>query len=130
MGTPEPTGIRDLRLDVANLYKEENFTDLRVASIRRLTPVLPDGSVDSTRETRSVVQTNVMTPAGPVPLECPIEAKTLPEAIEKLPEALQEGVAQFMEEVKEMQRRAASRIVVPTPGGTLGGSGGPNIQLP
>ena len=33
-----------------NLYKEETFTDQSVGSIRQLTPVKADGSIDSSRD--------------------------------------------------------------------------------
>ncbi len=41
--------LDDLKVDAANLYKEEVFSDLRVATIRRLTPVRADGSTDESR---------------------------------------------------------------------------------
>ena len=41
--------LGDIAVDQNNLYREETFTDLKVASIRRLTPIKPDGSDDFTR---------------------------------------------------------------------------------
>ena len=38
----------DFSVDRSNLYKEESFTDLKIANIRRLIPVKPDGSEDKT----------------------------------------------------------------------------------
>ena len=39
----------DLTLDRDNLYLEETITDLRVGSLRRLTPI-NDGTSDTSRE--------------------------------------------------------------------------------
>ena len=46
----EQSNAVDFRIDRSNLYREESFTDLKVGSIRRLTPVKPDGSEDKTRK--------------------------------------------------------------------------------
>ena len=40
----------DFTVNRNNLYREESFTDVRVAAIRRLTPVNPDGSEDDSRD--------------------------------------------------------------------------------
>lgn len=105
--------IGEMRVDVSNLYQEEVFTDQRVASIRRLNPVKPDGSPDGSRDAMFIGQTNVMSAAGPLPIDCPIEAKTLEEAMQKFPEAVQQAVDRLIEHAEERQRDQSSRIVVP-----------------
>jgi hypothetical protein len=120
LSSDEPQNIAEIQVDTANLYREEIFTDLRVASIRKLVPVLPDGSPDSSRQPVFTGQTTLMTQAGPVPVTCPIEATTLEEATAKFPEAVRLGVERLMEEVREVQRREASRIVVPGQAGMPG----------
>ncbi len=117
----EPQALGEIRVDAMNLYREEAYTDLRVATIRRLTPIKADGSPDGTRPALFSGQTNLMSQAGPLPVECPIDATTLEEAIAKFPEAIKEAVDRLVEEAKEMRRREASRIVVP--GGPLPGGG-------
>ena len=72
--------IQEVRVDVANLYREEVYTDLRVATIRVLVPVKQDGTQDPSRETLFSGQTTLLSQAGPLPVECPIEAKNLQEA--------------------------------------------------
>jgi len=111
----------ELKVDKANLYREENYTDLRVGSIRRLIPVKPDGSPDPDRKAIFVAQTNAMTQAGLVPLDARIEASSLEEAIEKFPEAVRAAMARLVETVREIQRQEASRIIVPKagPGGKI-----------
>ncbi len=118
--------LGEIRVDNANLYREEVYTDLRIATIRRLTPVRPDGSPDESRQPLFTGQTHVMSQAGPLPVECAIEARTLEEAAEKFPEAIRQAVDRLVEEAKELRRREASRIVVPgtMPGGSLPGGGG------
>ena len=113
MSSEEPKGVGEIEVDRANLYKEETFTDLRVATIQRLTPIRPDGSVDDSRPTLFVGQTQLLSQAGPVPVSCPIEAATLDEALDKFPEAVKQGVERLIEEAREIQRQEASRIVVP-----------------
>ncbi|MEM7410520.1 MAG: hypothetical protein AAF430_09840 [Myxococcota bacterium] len=119
--------LAEVKVDLANLYKEEVFTDLRIATIRRLTPVRPDGTPDESRPALYSAQTTLMSQAGPLPVESPIEAASLEEAAEKFPAAIQEAVDRLVEEAKEIRRREASRIVVPSavpPGGGQGGPGG------
>lgn len=123
--------IQEVRVDVANLYREEVYTDLRVATIRVLVPVKLDGSRDSSRETLFSGQTTLLSQAGPLPVECAIEAMDLEEATRKFPQAMKEAVDRLIEEAREIRRREASRIVVPGgplpgpgPGGLRGGGGG------
>jgi len=105
--------IADVRVDVNNLYREESITDLKVASIRQLTPIKPDGTRDETRETQFLGHTQLMSQGGMIPLSFEIPAATLAEAIEKFPEAVKAGVERMVEEAKEYQRQEANRIVVP-----------------
>ncbi len=121
MSANERPSPDELKVDKANLYREENYTDLRVGSIRRLIPVKPDGSPDPDRKAIFVAQTNAMTQAGLVPLDARIEASSLEEAIEKFPEAVRAAMARLVETVREIQRQEASRIIVPKagPGGKI-----------
>jgi hypothetical protein len=116
MSSPEPQKLSDMRVDAAYLYREEIFTDLKIATLRRMTPIKVDGSPDPTRPALYVGQTNVMTGGGMLPIEVPIEAASLEEAMTKFPEAAQEAVQEMIAQVREMQRQEASRIVVPRPG--------------
>ena len=109
--------LEKLEVDSRNLYREDVFTDLRVATIRRLTPVNVDGSDDTSRDVLFSAETQLMTPQGPVPIHVPIEAKTLPEAIEKFSHAVQEGVERLVEEARELRREASSRIITPAEAG-------------
>ncbi len=125
MSSDEPQSIAEIQVDTSNLYREEVFTDLKVASIRKLVPILPDGSPDPSRQPVFTGQTTLMTQAGPVPVTCPIDATSIEEATAKFPEAVKLAVERLMDEVREAQRREASRIVVPgqvgVPGGVPGG---------
>jgi hypothetical protein len=58
-------------------------------------------------------ETQLMSQMGPVPVHAPIEAKSLDEALQKFPEAVNAAVERLLEEAREVQRREASRIVVP-----------------
>ncbi|MFP4058126.1 MAG: hypothetical protein ACLF0G_14760 [Candidatus Brocadiia bacterium] len=139
MSSPEPKRLSDIKVDAGNLYREETYTDLKVATIQRLVPVNADGSPDESREPMFMGQTHVMTSAGPVPVQAPLEAKSLEEAVQKFPEAVRQAVEKMVDEVRELQRQAASRIVVPQagtmppgtggPGGGGGGQGGPGGNI-
>ena len=77
MSADEPQTVTEIEVDAANLYREEIFTDLKVASIRKLIPIKPDGSPDESREAIFTGQTTLMSAAGPVPVQCQIEASSL-----------------------------------------------------
>ena len=130
-----------IRMDTANLYREETFTDNAVGTLRRLTPVTAGGETDPGRPVQFIGTTQVLTNAGPLPLSFEIEAQTLTEAADAFGEAARKAFEHTMEELREMQRQQASSIVVPKggvgPGGGMGpgglpggGVGGGNIQLP
>ena len=126
MSADEPQTISEIEVDAANLYREEIFTDLKVASIRKLIPIKPDGSPDESREAIFTGQTTLMSAAGPVPVQCQIEASSLEEASARFPEAIKRAVERLMEEAREIQRRESSRIVVPSDVPILGGAKGPS----
>ena len=108
------TKVTDVKIDSQNLYKEEAFTDLTFATIRRLSPVKLDGSPDDSREPIFTGMTQLMSPNGPIPVQCLIEgAKTLAEAADKLPAAIEKTVQAMIAEAEEMRRQEASKIIVP-----------------
>jgi hypothetical protein len=118
--------LPDIKLDAAGLYREEVFTDRRAGTIRRLTPITLEGSVDSARPVLFSGQTQLLTPAGVLPLVFEIEAQTLKEAIDKFPDGVKIALEQAIDEAREMRREQASRIVVPEVGGAgLGPGPGP-----
>ena len=113
MSEAEQNPVAEISVDPDSLYREEIFTDLRVATIRRLTPIGPDGSEDTSRDVIFVAQTTLLSQSGPLPVQCPIEATSLQEAMEKFPDAVNQAVERMIEEAREIQRQEASRIVVP-----------------
>lgn len=135
----------DIRMDTANLYREEVFTDNTVGTLRRLVPVTAEGETDPSRPVQYVGSTQVLTNAGPLPLSFEIEADSLTAAADAFGDAAREAFERTMEELREMQRQQASSIVVPKggmgnmgggPGGLGGMGGGPGgigggkIQMP
>ena len=103
----------DLNLDKTNLYQEESFTDLKTGAIRRLIPVKADGSKDEKRAPIFMGQTQLMSPNGPLPVSCMLEAATLTEAIEKFPSAVQKEVDRIVALAQRTQQKDDSRIIVP-----------------
>jgi hypothetical protein len=125
---------QDPQMDVEGLYQEDNFTDRRVGAIRRLTPVLPDATVDPSRPVLYIGQAEIMTNMGPVPISFELEGKTLGEAVESFAPAAQAAIERTVQQIQEMRRQQASQLVVPqgpVPGLTGGGGrGGGKIQIP
>lgn len=117
----------EIRMDLEGLYLEEMFTDRRVGSIMRLTPVDSEGGRDSSREILYVGQSQVMTPAGALPLNFEIEASSLEEAVKGFGEAASAAVNDTMEQLKQLRREAASSLIVPEAGGGFGGPGVPGV---
>jgi hypothetical protein len=119
--------LPEIKLDATQLYREEIFTDRKAGTLRRLTPVLGDGKDDPSRAVLYSGQTQLLTPAGVLPLAFELEASSLEDACGKFPEAVKIAIEQAIEEAREMRREQASRIVVPEAGG--GPPGGGRIKL-
>jgi hypothetical protein len=117
--------LPEIQIDPKGLYREDVFTDRRAGSIRRLTPVTLDGAPDSSRPVLFSGQTQLLTPAGVLPLGFEIEAKTLEEALQKFPEGVKAALEQAIDEARELRREAASRILVPEVSGGVGPVAGP-----
>src|SRR6267142_671112 len=127
----KPETTNDIKVDPNALYLEEIFTDRRVGTIRRMTPVKKDGERDTARAVLYVGETQVLTPAGALPIAFEIGAGSLEEAAEKFGALAKEAIERTVKELQELRRQAASSIVVPqgpVPG--LGGGGGGKIQMP
>jgi hypothetical protein len=105
--------LEDMQLDPNNLWKEENFTDLTVGSIRKLTPICIDGTEDSSRKPVFSATTNIMTPSGALPISGEIEATTLEEAVAGFSDAINAAVKKLQEDMIRMQKEQASKIVTP-----------------
>lgn len=121
----------DLRMDAADLYREEAFTDRQVGTIRRLTPVKTDGSPDERRTVIYHGQTQILTPVGALPLSFEIEAASLEDAVRKFGDAAQVAAERTIDELRQMRREAASSLVLPGAESGQGGlPGGGKIQFP
>lgn len=123
----------DAQMSADALYREEIFTDQRVGTLRRMTPVKSDGSDDPSRAVVYVGQATVMTPMGSLPLTFELPAATLAEAVAQFGPAAQQAIEEAARELQELRRQAASSIVIPDAGAAaglkgMGGKGG--IQLP
>lgn len=123
----------DMQVNTDDLYIEEVFTDRKVGTIRRLTPVDADGEKDNSRPVLYIGATQILTPMGAIPLTFELEGETLSEVCAAFPEAAQRAIEQTIEEAKELRRQSASSIVIPESGG-MGGPGGMpgggKIQIP
>ena len=126
--------MQETKMDSANLYREDIFTDRKVGTIRCLHPVKSDGSPDPSRATLYVGEAQMLTAVGALPISFEIEAGSLADAVQKYAAVASETVERTMKELQELRRQAASSIVVPQSGaggfGSGGLGGGGKIQLP
>lgn len=93
----------DFTVDLDSLYQEEAFTDFKVASIRRMTPITRDGEEDPDRDVLFFGHTSLMTQNGPIQLQSPLDAGTLEEAVEVFPEAMQQALQDTIEKMNNKQ---------------------------
>ena len=103
---PEKPKI-NLNVDRDNLYREDSVTDVKVAAIRRLTPIKADGSDDDSRDPMFMGQTQLMSPSGPILLQSLLEARTLEEAMDKFPDAMQKEVDKAMAQAEKNHKKKA-----------------------
>ncbi len=107
----------DFTVDQTSLYREEAFTDIQVASVRRLVPVFPNGKDDTSRSPIFIGSTQLMTPQGPLPLQAKLQANNLMEAWDVFPEALEKAMVEMVKELEKMnaekKKEDDSRIIVP-----------------
>lgn len=121
--------LPEIKLDEDNLYQEEVFTDRRVGTLMRLTPVNKDGSRDDGRDTVYVGQASLMTPMGSLPLHFQLEADSLEDALAKYPGEANKALERTLKELEEMRReQAGGGIITPDKMGGAGGLGGQGGQ--
>ena len=126
----ESTQAPEIQMDAQGMCREEVFTDNRIGTIRKLSPVTIDGANDDSRPVQFIGSTQIMTPGGALPLNFEIPAEDLEAAINGFGDAAQQAVEQTMEELRELQRQQASSIVVPKGGVDPAAMAGSKIQMP
>ncbi len=92
-------------VDANNLYREEAYTDLKSATIRKLTPVRRDGSEDESRPVLFLGHAELISPQGPVPIQADLQADTLEKAIASLPDAMEKAAYQVRDEYNRMMEQ-------------------------
>lgn len=115
---------QSMSMDASNLYREEVYTDQKVGTIRVMLPITPSGDPDESRKTTYVGQTQMMTPAGALPLSFELDADNLADAVAGFGAAAEQSLEDTMKELQEYRRQQASQILVP------GADGGSQIQIP
>jgi hypothetical protein len=108
-----PDKAIELKLDPDKLSVEEIFTDRRIGTIRRMSPVTKDGKPDAARSVLYVGETQIMTPAGSIPIAFEIGAGSVGEAAEKFGPLAKEAIDRTVRELQELRRQASSSIVIP-----------------
>lgn len=101
MAKGQESGIK-FEVDRAHLYRDESFTDLKSATIRRLTPVNMDGTVDESRKILYFGHAELISPQGPIPVQAPLDADSLEKAIDALPAAMEKAAVEVRNEYNKM----------------------------
>ena len=130
MATRQEERMIEPEMNPADLWLEEVFTDRRVGTIRRMTPVDGSGARDPGREVLYIGETQVMSQMGALPINFVLEAKSLGEAASMFGAAAKAAIERTVRELQELRRQQASSIVVPQGGLPPMGSGGGKIQMP
>lgn len=134
MATRPDDRMSEPEMNPADLWLEEVYTDRRVGTIRKMTPVKSDGAPDSSRQVQWLGETQVMSAVGTLPISFALDARTLDEAARKFGPAAKVAIERTVRELQELRRQAASSIVIPQGGmpplGPGGMGGGGKIQLP
>lgn len=124
MATQPDERMTEPTMEPENLYLEEVFTDRRVGTIRRLTPVTAEGYPDRDKSVLYIGETQVMSNIGALPIVFEIDAANVGDAAAKFGPLAKEAIERTVKELQDMRRQAASSIVVPGQGGGMGGMGG------
>jgi hypothetical protein len=125
----------DIKMDASSLYLEEVFTDRKVGTIRRMTPVTSEGRPDPAARVLYVGETQVMSPVGALPIAFEIDADSLADAVAKFGDLAKDEIERTVRELQELRRQQASSIVIPQMGAAAadlkrGPVGGGKIQIP
>lgn len=104
------------KVDLNNLYRQETYTDLGFGSIQCLHPITPEGTEDSSRAKVFMGTAQVMTPHGPIPVQCEINAPNLREACEAFPDAIKKAVQDLVQQARDFERERQGGIVIPRGG--------------
>jgi hypothetical protein len=128
----------ELKMEEKDLYLEEIFTDRRVGTIQRLSPVDGTGQPDTQRPVLYIGQTQLMSRMGALPLSFEIPAQSLEQAVRGFAAAANGALRETMQKLEEMRREQASSLIVPDAGGGFGGGlggmppagGGGRIRMP
>lgn len=118
----------EMQMSLDDLYREEVYTDQQVGTIRRMVPVTAEGVEDSSRAVQYIGQTQLLTPAGALPISFDIEAGSIGEAARKFGEGAAAAADETIRRLEEMRRDAASSIVLPGSEGPGGGMPDPRLQ--
>jgi len=131
MATKPEQRMPDVKMDGQALYREEIYTDRKVGTIRQLVPVKSDGTADAGRPVLFIGEAQILTAAGPLPINFDIPAQSLADAVAKFGDAAKLAVERTVQELQELRRQQSSSIVIPQGGaGPFGPGGMPPGALP
>ena len=104
------------QVNLDNLYRQETYTDLGLGSIQCLRPVTADGADDAGRTPIFMGSAQIMTPHGPIPVQCEIKADSLRAACLAFPESIKQAVEELVQQARQYERERQGGIVIPRGG--------------
>lgn len=104
------------KVNLNNLYRQENYTDLGFGTIQCLTPVTADGAPDTSRKPIYMGSAQIMTQHGVIPVQCDIKADNLRAACLAFPDAIKDAVQDLVEQARQFERERQGGIVIPRGG--------------
>ena len=92
-------------VDINTLYKEETYTDMKSASVRKLTPIKADGSPDESRIIKYIGHADLISPQGPIPIQTELSANSLEKAFSELPQAMTKAAHEVRQEYDRLMEQ-------------------------
>ncbi|OUU78508.1 MAG: hypothetical protein CBC38_07305 [Gammaproteobacteria bacterium TMED78] len=106
----------EINIESDNLYEQATYTDRKMGSILKLIPVHKDGSRDDSRKIIFIGQTQLLTPAGALPINFQIPDNSLESSVEQFGQYANKALEEAMKKLEEMRKESESSIIVPNSG--------------
>lgn len=114
MTPEEERTLKELAIDVRNLYTERVFSDVQGGMISELTPVNVDGLRDNNREMIYEGQARVMSNIGLLPIQGRIVgAKNLKDAIDLYPKAMMRALDEMAKRIENQGKIITPKMMPP-----------------
>ena len=108
--------LPDINMEEDNLYEQTTYTDRKMGSILKLIPINKDGSRDDSRKIIFIGQTQLLTPAGALPINFQMPENSLESSVDQFGEYASKALEEAMKKLEDMRKESESSIIVPNAG--------------